>query len=57
MNIKLSEDEQAIIKKLRQLKARKQTVPPILLIRVVDGHYQLFQAVPAGLIALDSCIV
>lgn len=51
----LSTDEIRLIQKLRVMKKAKQSgPPPMLLMRLVSNHWQLFVAVPSGLVAIDT---
>jgi hypothetical protein len=53
--IDLSTDEIRLIQKLRVMKkAGRGGPPPMLLIRCVANHLQIFNAVPAGLMPIDT---
>jgi hypothetical protein len=52
--LKLSADEVEVLEKLRVLKSKAMRVPPMLLIRVVNGRFQLFSVTPAGLVAFGQ---
>lgn len=43
-----------LIKKLDQIEreSRQRGVPGLLIIRIVDGQYQVFEGIPRGLIDL-----